>query len=403
MFSPPDDIPVLDIDPFSEEILSDPLDYQTLLREAGPLVWLSKYGFYAVGGYDEAAGVLADWRQFSSARGVGPTDLAKEKPWWGEQAVLIESDPPRHNEIKAQVMKIYNPKAVTELGKEFEKKAQQLLDRLLVSDHFDGHLDIAEPYILRVFGDALGIQEGHRKELVTIGEFGFNNFGPRNEVLEKGKQEMDRLGAMDWMIARTQKSAVRAGSLGKQLHDLSETGELTEAESANVMRGQLAAGVDTTIAALGFLLYCFAIYPDQYQLVRKDPDLATKAFEEAVRLFSPLQTIMRTVVHDGEIGGLPLRADHKIVVSMAAANRDPRKFDHPDHFDLTRKLTGHLGFGRGVHTCVGMHVAMLEAEKLIQSIARRISGFSLAGEVAMKVNNTMRGPSRLPLQVTLAD
>ena len=80
MFSPPDDIPVLDIDPFSEEILSDPLDYQTLLREAGPLVWLSKYGFYAVGGYDEAAGVLADWRQFSSARGAALQIWQKKNP-----------------------------------------------------------------------------------------------------------------------------------------------------------------------------------------------------------------------------------------------------------------------------------------------------------------------------------
>jgi cytochrome P450 len=400
--APPDNIPILDLDPFSAETLANPLGYQAALREAGPLVWLSKYGFYAVGGYAEVAEVLADWRQYSSARGVGPTDLAKEKPWWGEQAVLIESDPPRHNEIKAQVMKIYNPRAVTELGIEFERQAEKLLDALLVSPQIDGHLDIAEPYILKVFGDALGIARDGREALVTIGEFGFNNFGPRNEILEKNRAEMEQLGAMRWMQERTEKEAVRDGSLGRQLHDLSETGELNAAESANVMRGQLAAGVDTTIAALGYLLYCFAVYPDQYQLVRQDPGLAAKAFEEAVRLFSPLQTIMRTTAADAEIGGLPIRKDHKIVVSMAAANRDSRKFANPDQFDITRKINGHVGFGRGVHSCVGMHVAILEAEKLIQSIVKRVASFSLAGKMEMKINNTMRGPSKVPLEITRA-
>ncbi len=81
-----------------------------------------------------------------------------------------------------------------------------------------------------------------------------------------------------------------------------------------------------------------------------------------MRLSPPLQTIMRTTAADAEIGGLPIRKDHKIVVSMAAANRDSRKFANPDQFDITRKIAGHVGFGRGVHSCVGMHVAILEAK-----------------------------------------
>ena len=102
----PDDIPVVDDDPFSEETLANPEGYQARLRDTGPLVWLSKYGFYGVGQYESAAAVLSNWRIYSSARGVGTTDFAKEKPWWGERAVLIESDPPRHYQIRANVIKV---------------------------------------------------------------------------------------------------------------------------------------------------------------------------------------------------------------------------------------------------------------------------------------------------------
>lgn len=402
MFEAPDTIPVLDDDPFSEEILTNPRDYQKRLRNAGPVVWLSKYGFYSVGGYDQAAQVLSDWKQYSSARGVGTTDLAKEKPWWGERAVLIESDPPRHNEIKAHVMKVYNPRALADLGTMFRREARQLLDRVLPKGQFDAHSDIAAAFPLKVFGDALGIDGEDRETLLTFGDLVFNNFGPNNAVRARAWDAAEKAGAVDFMRARTARDAVREGSLGQQLHALSETGQLTPAESANVMRGQLSAGVDTTVAAIGYTLYCFARHPDQYELVRSDPGLAVRAFEEAVRLLSPLQTILRTTTGEAELGGLPIRPDRKIVISNAAANRDPRKFENPDQFDLTRNFTGHVGFGRGVHTCVGMHVAKLEAEQLLQSFAERVKSITLVGEPKYKVNNTVRGLSTLPISVELA-
>jgi len=401
MFPAPDDIPVLDIDPFSEETLADPRPYHRKLREAGPVVWLSQYGFYAVGQYDAASEVLSDWKRFTSARGVGTTDLAKQAPWWGERAVLIESDPPRHNEIKAQVMKVYNPRAIAELSSGFRAGAEELLDRVLPKGQFDAQADIAIPYPLRVFGDALGIDGADRDMLLTFGDLVFNTFGPRNSVLDRAWDAANAVDAVGWMRSRTARDAVRPGSLGMQLHELSETGDLTPAESANVMRGQLSAGVDTTIAAIGYALYCYAKYPEQFQLVRQDPSLAVKAFEEAVRLLSPLQTILRTTTTDTEIGGLKVRADHKIIVSNAAANRDANKFADPDSFDVTRNVTGHLAFGRGVHTCVGMHVAKLEAEQLLQAFAARVASITLTGPVAFKLNNTVRGLSHLPVKVAL--
>lgn len=399
MIPAPDEIAVLDDDPFSEAVLSDPRTYQKKLREAGPIVWLSKYGFYAVGGYEEVSSVLSDWKQYSSARGVGTTDFAKEEPWWGERAVLIESDPPRHNQIRAHVLKVLNPRSVAELGPGIRQEANLLLDRVLQTTRFDAQTEIANVFPLKVFGDALGIDSENRETLLTIGDLVFNNFGPRNSVLERARKAADVVGAVEWMRSRTARDAVREGSLGRQLHELSDTGDLTPAEAANVMRGQLAAGVDTTVAALGYTLYCFARFPDQYALVREDPGLAVKAFEEAVRLLSPIQCILRTTTGNAELAGQPVRPNTKIVISNAAANRDPRKFDNPDEFDVNRNFTGHVGFGRGVHTCVGMHVAKLEAENLLQAFVERVREVRLAGEPGFKLNNTVRGLSSLPLEV----
>lgn len=402
MFIAPDAIPVLDDDPFSVETLANPRAWQKRLREAGPIAWLSKYGFYAAGGYDEVAEVLGDWRQYTSARGIGVTDLAKEKPWWGERAVLIESDPPRHNEVRANVLKVLNPRSIADLGPQFRCEAESLLTRVLAQGKFDAHSEIAAAYPLKVFGDAIGIGSEDRETLLPYGDFVFNNFGPKNEVLEKSRQIAEQTGAVEWMRARTARDALREGSLGRQLHDLANDGDLTVAEAANVMRGQLSAGVDTTIAALGYTLYCFAKFPEQYQLVRADPRLAVRAFEEAVRLLSPLQTLLRTTTGEAQLGGMPVRPDTKIVVSLAAANRDPRKWPEPEKFDVNRNFAGHVGFGRGVHTCVGMHVAKLEAENLLQAFAERVSHVKLADEPVWKINNTVRGLASLPLEVELA-
>jgi len=399
--APPDDIPVLDDDPFSEATLADPYAYHQRLRDAGPLVWLSKYGFYAVGRYEEAKAVLGDWKQYTSARGVGVTDFAKEEPWWGERAVLIESDPPRHKDIRGGVLSVMNPGAIADLGPEFRRQADLLLDRVLVQRSFDAQKDIANVFPLKVFGDALGIDGDSRETLLVFGDLVFNIFGPRNSVLQRAWDLADKHNAVDWMRTRTQRDALRENSLGHQLHQLADSGDFTEAESANVMRGQLAAGVDTTVAALGYLMLCFARFPEQYQLLRENPDLAVKAFEEGVRLLTPIQTLLRTTTGDAELSGMPVRADHKIVISMAAGNRDSRKFEAPDDYDINRNFTGHLGFGRGVHTCVGMHVAKLEAEQLLRAFVERVSSVTLSGEPEFKLNNTVRGLTTLPVTVTM--
>ena len=394
----PDNLPILHDDPFSPGNLAAPEAFHARLRDAGPVVWLPLHCCYAVGQYEAAAEVFGDWRTFSSARGIGLSDFAKEKPW-RDPAVLLETDPPRHNEIRNRVNRILSQKALEDMREDFVKQADQLLDRILETDSFDAQKELAVAYPLQVFGDAIGIARDGRDKLLAYGDMAFNNFGPLNDVRAASNQKGKELGVIEWIMAQTQRDALRPGSLGDKFHQLAEDGLITHYEAWNVMRGQLTAGVDTTIAALGHLFMCLANDPEQYALLRESPGLVRKAFDETLRHLSPLQQLFRTAIQGGFVCGAPIQSDTKMLISIAAANRDPRKWEDPERFDITRNAVDHLAFGRGIHVCAGMNVAKLEVECLLTSFLPRVRSLQLAGEPRFILNNTVRRLESLPMRV----
>jgi cytochrome P450 len=134
---------------------------------------------------------------------------------------------------------------------------------------------------------------------------------------------------------------------------------------------------------------------------RADPSLARGAFEEVVRYEAPVQTFFRTTTREVEVGGTAIPAGDKVLLFLGAANRDPRQWGEDAHrFDITRKATGHVGFGSGIHTCVGQMMARLEGEIVLTELARRVSTVDLAGTPVRQLSNTLRGLDSLPLHLT---
>src|SRR5262249_31111669 len=158
-------------------------------------------------------------------------------------------------------------------------------------------------------------------------------------------------------------------------------------------------GLDTTVVGLGNALFCFAQHPEQWQRLRQDPSLARAAFEEVLRYESPVQTFFRTTTRPVDVAGVHLDEGEKVLVFLAAANRDPRRWEHPDRFDISRRASGHLAFGVGIHGCVGMAVARLEAEILLSLLARKVETIEPDGPPERRFNNTLRGLARLPIRV----
>jgi cytochrome P450 len=186
---------------------------------------------------------------------------------------------------------------------------------------------------------------------------------------------------------------------GAAIWAAADRGDITPAQAPLVVRSLLSAGVDTTVHGLSAVLYAFATNPDQWARLRQEPGLARVAFDEAVRWEPPVQTFFRTATADVQVGDVVVPDGRKILMFPAAANRDPRRWTDPDRFDLSRDPSGHVGFGFGLHQCVGQHVARLEAEALLTALAARVETLELAGPTVRHHNNTLRAWESIPLRV----
>src|SRR5262249_50690289 len=140
-----------------------------------------------------------------------------------------------------------------------------------------------------------------------------------------------------WLQRQMHRASFAPGGFGAAIHAASDTGELSEEEAPIVARSLLTAGVDTTVSGIGAAVYCLARFPEQFARLRADPSLARPAFEEAVRYESPVQTFFRTTTRSVEIGGVPVGEGEKVLMFLGAANRDPRHWERPDEYDITRR------------------------------------------------------------------
>ena len=166
-----------------------------------------------------------------------------------------------------------------------------------------------------------------------------------------------------------------------------------------LVRSLLSAGLDTTVHGFGAAIYCLARFPDQWQVLHRNPALARAAFEEGIRFESPVQTFFRTTTKAARIGDVELGEGEKILMLLASANRDPRKWDKPDAYDIERRTIGHVGFGAGIHMCVGQLLARMEGEVMLAALARKVKSIEITGEPQRAFNNTLRGLETLPVEI----
>lgn len=385
------------LDPFSHDVLEDPLPMHATLRDAGPVVHLPKYDVYAMARYAEVHAALTDWQGFQSAAGVGLSNFRAEKPW-RPPSLLLEADPPHHDAPRVVLSKILGPRALRKLREAWFADAAELVDKVLAESEFDAVTALAEALPLRVFPDAVGIPEAGREHLLPYGDHAFNAFGPVNDLVEKGQPRVPELSG--WVNSVCARDVLDDTGFGAQIWAAADHGDITHEQAPLIVRSLLTAGVDTTVHGLAAVLHAFATHPEQWDRLRERPGtLARVAFDEAVRWESPVQTFFRTATADIGVGGVTVPDGKKILMFLGAANRDPRHWRDPDAFDLSRDPSGHVGFGMGIHQCVGQHVARLEAEALLTALAARVERFELAGPPRRHHNNTLRAWASLPMRV----
>jgi 4-methoxybenzoate monooxygenase (O-demethylating) len=386
--------PVSDLDPFAAEFIADPYPRHETLRELGPVVRLARYDAWAVARYEQVNAVLMDWETFGSGAGVGVADFRKEKPWRAP-SIILEADPPLHTRTHKILARVMSPAALRALRPAFELEARSLVNELLERRRIDGVADAGRAYPLKVFPDAVGLRPDGRENLLPYGNMVFNAIGPRNAILEESMASAGKV--IPWITAACARDSLASGGIGRNVYAAVDAGEATEEEAGLLIRSLLSAGLDTTIAAIGNALLCFARFPEQWQALRDDPSLTRQAFDEAMRLESPVAAFFRTTTRPIDLAGVALGEGEKVLTFFAAANRDPRRWERPDAFDVRRRSGGHCAFGVGIHRCVGESLAELEGEVFLTELARRVRSIALDGEPVLHYNNALRSFASIPL------
>jgi len=380
--------PVYDVDIFTDEAIQNPWPHYAAMRDLGPVVWLPRHENYALVHHAVLAQALRDHDTFISGKGVAACAFANEILRGNSAA----SDGERHSLIRRATSQPLLPAALEDIRGVIEDTAEQLIEQLIERERFDTMSELASHLPLTIVRDLVGFGDQGRENMLRWASATFDLNGVQNE---RGKAAFEVfMEARRFAQSQTPETA-KPGSWTHRLLDVVRRGDLPAELLPHAMRDYIVPSLDTTISATGELIYQLGRNPDQWALLRTKPDLARNAANEAVRMASPVRSFGRHTSREVEVAGVTIPEGARIMMMFAAANRDERAFERPDDFDITRDQRLHLGFGRGIHTCAGMHLAQLEMISLLKAMIPRVETIEV-GEPTVGINNIIYGFASLP-------
>ncbi|MEN9704529.1 MAG: hypothetical protein RLZZ393_408 [Pseudomonadota bacterium] len=383
-----------DIDLFDDAAIDNPYPLFQALRDLGPAAYLNRQDCWFLGRHAQVRAALGDWQAFSSAHGIGLNDIINAA--W--KTALICLDPPEHTRAKLLLTERLSPRALKPIEDVIDRKAAEMVERVVAAGHFDGITDVAHELPLNLIMDLIGWPERVRSTLRGMAEGAFEVCGPIDNA--RMQSSLPRLQSMMQLIAEVyDNNELVPGGFGSTIADSARRGEIAREDAIGLLAGYVVAAFDTTISGIGSGLWLFACNPDQWDTVRREPALIPRAFNEILRMETPIQYFGRVAARDVDVGeGVTIPAGARVVVSYAAANRDERHFPDPGRFDIRRSPSDHLAFGHGNHACAGQGLARMEAHAVFRALAARVSRFEAAGEARLGRTAFTRGLEHLPLR-----
>jgi cytochrome P450 len=387
-------VPTTEIDLFADEVIADPYETYRWLRDAGPAVWMERYQWWALPRYDEVFSALRDHRRFSSASGVSLNDLMNE----ATRGSILCSDPPEHDRLRKILGTRLNARALEIHQEDFQRRADELIEQLVEKRSFDVVADFASAFPLSVVPDLLGCPADGRQHLLKWAAAAFQAEGPMNERTRASLPDLQEFLGYTTELATT--GNLTPGSWGAQMLTEARAGQIEEKMLPPLLIDYLGPSIDTTISAFATAIWQFGVHPEQWQAVRADRSLIGNVMNEAVRFEAPIRGFGRRLTGDCELEGVTLAAGDWVFLLFGSANRDERRWTVPDEFDVHRDTAGHVGFGNGIHNCVGQSLAKLEAQALFSALADRVREFEV-GEPVWMAHNILRRIYSLPVTLRI--
>lgn len=353
-------------------------------------------GFWSVATYAETFEVLRDQVTYSSVTGgdraYGGT-LIQDLPIAGQ--VLNMMDDPRHRQIRKLVSSGLTPRMIQRVEDDLRVRCRMLLDAVQPSVPFDFLVDIAAELPMQMICILLGVPESDRHWLFEAVEPSFD-FGSarRSQVtssLGDPSSGMYQYGSELIALKRSRPGDDMLSVVANATVDDPDAPALSDAELYLFFYLLFSAGAETTRNAIAGGLLALLEHPGEFHSLRANLELVPTAIEEMLRWTSPSPSKRRTATTDVMLGGQDIASGQKVVVWEGSANRDARVFDRPDQFDITRKPNPHLGFGQGVHFCLGAHLARLELRVVFEEMLPRFTSVRLAEPVEWTRSNRHTG------------
>jgi cytochrome P450 len=285
------------------------------------------------------------------------------------------------------------------MSSDIDARADRLIATLVERGSFDAVQDMAAIFPINVVSDLVGLPVEGREYFLERAAASFNLFGPNNERAASSMGQYEAVGK--YVLESATRENLTPGGFGMTVYDAVDAGEISDTEGFVLMIAYLVAALDTTVNTLSASVWYLARHPEQWQALRDDPSLARNAFEEVLRIETPLVFFARTARRDHTFEDVKISAGDRLLAMFASANRDERRWQDPERFDITRDISGHLGFGYGVHGCAGQGLARLEGKAILGALARRARTLEI-GEPLREYNNVIRGLKSLPTTVTAA-
>lgn len=390
----PTGIPVYTEDLYSVAAIEDPYPHYRAMRALGPVVWLEKQRVYGLTRYAEVKEVLADDRTYRSSGSVALNPVARRI---GNRSFLMSDDDAHIAQRKVAAHRL-TPRALRPLRADVNALAERVVRDAVARQYVDGVEDIALKLPMMVVPDLIGWPQRGRKDLVKWAGAIFDMLGPLNGVSMRSTAASLRMLYFVHSLAR--RRDVVPGSIAEEMIEHIDAGRLRAADLPAFLMDYLGPSIDTTASGIAAALWLFAKHPDQWDLLRQDPDaLLPNAINEVIRIESPLRAFARRAETDSIIGGVPVPAGAQLLVMYASANRDELAWEEPDRFDITRDASAHVGFGYGVHGCAGQGLSRMETEAVLRALLRHVGRIEQAGTPEIAVNNVIHRFSVLPLHL----
>jgi cytochrome P450 len=391
----------LKYDPYDAEINADPYPVYRRLRNEAPLHYSEAYDFYALSRYEDCKRGLADSKRHISGRGA-VLELIKaniDMP----PGTLIFEDPPVHTIHRGLLSRVFTPRRVAELEPHIRAFCVRSLDELVGATQFDLVADFAAQMPMRVVGMLFGIPEADQEAVRASVDAGLRTeAGQPMEVSDDAPFATDTFAEyIDWRIEHPSDDLMTE-LLQAEFED--ETGVircLSRDEALLYTTVVAGAGNETTTRLIGWAGKVLAEHPDQRREIVEDRSLIPNAIEELLRYESPGPQIARYLPEDVELYGETVEAGSALLFIVAAANRDERRFHDPDRFDVHRDLSQHLGFGHGIHFCLGASLARLEGRVALDELLNRFPEWDVdISRAHLAPTSTVRGWETLPVMVS---